>query len=51
MFTPDPTVSVTVRVLRLGTTLVAGGWVTSISLTDTLAAGCSSRTVTLVPAA
>ena len=51
MFTPDPTVRVTVRVLRFVDTLVAGGSVTSISLTETLAAGCNSRTVTWVPAA
>ena len=41
--------SLTVRVLRLGTTLVDGGWVTSISLTDTFDAGWSSATLTLVP--
>ena len=50
MFTPEPTVSEAVRAVRLVTTLVAGGSVTSIALTNTPAAGCNSVTVTSVPA-
>ena len=51
MLTPDPRVNEAVRALRLVVTLVAGGWLTSISLTDTFDAGCSSSTLRFVPGA